>query len=82
MREDVKAAFRSLRSSSNITVAALAVLTLAIGATTAIFSVVDAVALRGLPFSEQDRLVAIGERSKVRSQSAAARDPVVSLRSE
>ena len=75
MREDVKSAFRSLRSSSNITVAALAVLTLAIGATTAIFSVVDAVALRGLPFSEQDRLVAVGERSKVPSQSAAARDP-------
>ena len=38
MREDVKSAFRSLRSSSNITVAALAVLTLAIGATTAIWS--------------------------------------------
>jgi putative ABC transport system permease protein len=75
MREDVKSAFRSLRSSSNITVAALAVLTLAIGATTAIFSVVDFVALRGLPFSEQDRLVALGERSKAPSQPGAARDP-------
>jgi putative ABC transport system permease protein len=36
-------------------------MTLGIGATTAIFSVVDAVVLRGLPFDEHDRLVAIGE---------------------
>ena len=75
MRDDLKFAFRSLRSSSNVTLAALAVLTLAIGATTAIFSVVDAVALRGLPFSEQDRLVAVGERSRVPSQPAATGDP-------
>ncbi len=75
MREDVKSAFRSLRSSPNITVAAVAVLTLAIGATTAIFSVVDAVVLRGLPFSEQDRLVAVGERSTVPSQPTTTRDP-------
>jgi hypothetical protein len=37
------------------------VLTLSIGATAAIFSVVDAVVLRGLPFPESDRLVAVGE---------------------
>ena len=62
MRDDLKAAFRSLRSSKDVTVAALIVLTLGIGATTAIFSVVDAVVLRGLPFDEHDRLVAVGER--------------------
>ncbi len=64
MRDDLKAAFRSLRSSKGFTIAALIVLTLGIGATTAIFSVVDAVVLRGLPFDEHDRLVAIGERSR------------------
>lgn len=62
MRDDLKAALRSLRSSRGVTLAALVVLTLGIGATTAIFSVVDAVVLRGLPFDEHDRLVAVGER--------------------
>src|SRR5688500_2180423 len=64
MRDDLKAAFRSLRSSKGFTTAALILLTLGIGATTAIFSVVDAVVLRGLPFDEHDRLVAVGERSR------------------
>jgi putative ABC transport system permease protein len=62
MRDDLKAAFRSLRSSKDVALAALIVLTLGIGATTAIFSVVDAVVLRALPFDEHDRLVAVGER--------------------
>src|SRR5690349_19789822 len=76
MRDDLKAAVRSLRSSWTVTVAALAVLTLAIGATTAIFSVVDAIALRALPFQEQDRLVAVGERSaRPVETSIGARDP-------
>jgi putative ABC transport system permease protein len=62
MRDDLKAAFRSLRASPSFTAVALIVLTLGVGATTAIFSVVDAVVLRGLPYDEHDRLVAVGER--------------------
>ena len=62
MRDDLKAAFRSLTSSRTFTSVALIVLALGIGASTAIFSVVDAVVLRGLPFDEHDRLVAVGER--------------------
>lgn len=61
MRDDLAAALRSLRCSRGVTLVAITVLTLGIGATTAIFSVVDAVVLRGLPFDEHDRLVAIGE---------------------
>ena len=49
-------AFRSLRHSRAFTVVALTVLALGIGAGTAIFSVVDAVVLRGLPFDQHDRL--------------------------
>ena len=64
MSGDLHTALRSLRSSKGFTVPALIVLTLGIGATTAIFSVVDAVVLRGLPFDEHDRLVAVGERSR------------------
>ncbi|MEX2273327.1 MAG: ABC transporter permease [Vicinamibacterales bacterium] len=62
MRDDLKAALRSLKSSKTFTIVALIVLALGIGASTAIFSVVDAVVLRGLPFDEHDRLVAVGER--------------------
>jgi predicted permease len=67
MRDDLKHAIRSLRNSPTFTVVALAVLTLAIGAGTAIFSVVDAVVLRGLPFDEHDRLVAILEHDTKRA---------------
>src|SRR5687768_10033430 len=61
---DARHAVRSLRRTPAFTTVALIVLTLSIGATTAILSVVDAVILRALPFSESDRLVAIGEASK------------------
>jgi len=74
MREDLKTAIRSMRSAWSITVAAVAVLAVAIGAATTIFSVVDAVALRGLPFQDQDRLVALGERS-TRPVQSSVRDP-------
>lgn len=59
---DLRSAIRSLYAAPGFTFIALVVLTLGIGATTAIFSVVDAVVLRGLPFDEHDRLVAVGER--------------------
>src|SRR5688500_2801683 len=73
MLDDLRAAVRSLRSSRTFTAVALLVLTLGIGAGTAIFSVVDAVVLRGLPFDEHDRLVAVGERRPL--NPAAAPDP-------
>jgi putative ABC transport system permease protein len=60
--QDLKDAFRSLRASRGFTVVALTVLALGIGAGTAIFSVVDAVVLRGLPFDEHDRLGVIYQK--------------------
>ncbi len=59
MRADLINAVRSLRAAPSFTVVALVVLTLGIGATTAIFSVVDAVVLRNVPFDEPDRLVRV-----------------------
>jgi putative ABC transport system permease protein len=60
---DLRDAYRALRAAPAFTLVALLVLALGIGATTAIFSVVDAVVLRSLPFDQPDRIVAIGERT-------------------
>jgi hypothetical protein len=62
LMSDLRTAVRGLRAAPGFTLIALVVLTLGIGATTAIFSVVDAVVLRALPFDEPDQLVAVGER--------------------
>jgi len=62
VRNDIRNAFRSLRHSRGSTIIALTVLALGIGAGTAIFSVVDAVVLRGLPFDEYDRLGVMMEK--------------------
>jgi putative ABC transport system permease protein len=66
---DLRDGARSLRSAPGFTVAALIVLTLGIGASAAIFSVVDAVVLRSLPFDDAERLVAIGERGGGRGKA-------------
>jgi putative ABC transport system permease protein len=62
---DVRMAFRSFHDAPATTAVAIVVLTLGIGASTAIFSVVDAVALRGLPFDRSDQLVAVSETMAV-----------------
>ena len=61
MLTDLKFALRSLRLTPAFTSVALVVLMLGIGATTAIYSVVDAVALRGMPFDQADRLMIVEE---------------------
>jgi len=58
--QDIRNAIRRLSATPSFTAIALAILTLGIGASTAVFSVVDAVVLRGLPFDESDRIMSIG----------------------
>ncbi|HYL95319.1 MAG TPA: ABC transporter permease, partial [Terriglobales bacterium] len=58
--KDVHYAFRGFRKNPVFTLAAVCTIALGIGATTAVFSVVDRILFRSLPYPQAERLVSVG----------------------
>lgn len=61
LAQNLRFAFRQLRKTPGFVLTAVLTLALGIGATTAIFSLVEGILLRPLPFSNPDRLVLLGD---------------------
>jgi predicted permease len=58
--QDARYALRGFRRNPVFTIAVIATLAVGIGATTAVFSVVDRILFRSLPYAHDDRLVSVG----------------------
>ena len=74
--QDIRFGCRQLRRTPGFTVAALVALALGVGATTAIFTVLDRVVLRPLPYPEPDRLAMIWDTNPAKALTHERISPV------
>jgi predicted permease len=77
--QDARFALRSFRRSPAFTAVAVITLAIGIGANTAIFSAVDALLLRPLPFADPDRLMQVSLTTPASAASPARDDMVWSI---
>jgi predicted permease len=72
LRQDLRYARRMLRRTPALTAVVMVTLGVGIGANTALFSVVDAVLLKPLPYPDAEQLVVVGEQTAARPNRAVA----------
>ncbi len=75
LMRDLVFALRSLRRRPTLAFAVILTLTVGIGASTAMFSLMDGVLFRPLPYPQADQLVAVQQRDTRTAQSAAPVSP-------